>query len=367
MTQIKRPVQDVGRPIHKSPDLKKVQSIVDQIKNVDFFNLDNDETTKAKCDDFDEPISDLSAGRRPSRNVFDDFSEKMKNSFGDVSKKVKTTFGNSKKTDRAGKKKRTSNDLFNRINISPDVPMSQPDEHHESDSENQNQEAERVEPTEDERLLGDLNTFQSKLNPGQQLDISDFLDHIRDKPKAFKFDTSPFLLAQLEKLTRPITRDQQERTQEDEGSPGARKFFDFNSSPVKRSLYVNQLDDYRKIAKLKSKLVAEYRDHHPMIDYSAILRRIDADKNQRAEQADDFLDRVYQLNDGSSRLDDVMKSHRSDKHVISPYELNLNFQLDNQFKELDTSDFDRDQIKSADVPLQKPELYESDEASDISP
>ena len=371
LIKLKRPVQDIGKLIHKSPDLEKIQTIVNQIKDFDFFKLDEDETeTTVQASDNSLPDFGYDISKRANRNVFDDLSAKIKK-FISGSKKPEDSnhFTTSETPVDKKQKRRTSGRLFNNINVGRfDGPIEYS---HQKKVEEVNsvQENPIAQPSEDEKLLSDLNNFQSRLSVDQQMDISQFLDHIRDKPKPFKFDTSPYLQTQMEKLDHP-SAEQKTDGQEDELF-GARKFFDFDSSPVKRSLIPSQVDDYQKIAKLKSKLVAEYRQHHPMIDYADIFRQVEAKNNQRAEKTDVFLDHYYMLNDGSSSLDDVMKPVHSDHHVMSPYELNLNFQLEKEFKELDTDNLEQDQPKSdslnADVPLYKPEIHSNAEADELSP
>jgi hypothetical protein len=66
------------------------------------------------------------------------------------------------------------------------------------------------------------------------MDISDFLDHVNDKPKAFKFDTTPYMLTQLEKLNHPQVEQQQDNQQPTEDDLfGSRKYFDFETSPAR--------------------------------------------------------------------------------------------------------------------------------------
>jgi hypothetical protein len=120
---------------------------------------------------------------------------------------------------------------------------------------------------------------------------------------------------------------------------------------------------------LKGKLITEYRQHHPIIDYSEILRKIETEKAHKAEKSSDvFLDRYYRLNDGSSRLDDVVKPYHTDSRVMSPYELDLNFKLDNEFKELDAFDLKDSKSDSVDldVPLYKPEIEMNKDVDDFS-
>lgn len=365
LAHIKHPVRDAGRPIYKSPDLQKVQLIVDQIKNVDFLNLDEENTATTECPEtVDEsmPIIELldDEGKRSSRNVFHDFVAK-----------IKKTVGGSKKTRRGSrslklKQKRKSNGLFSNLDIIPSTQYKEVAQHENEASE---QESKVAQLAADAKLLKDMNKFQSKLSAEQQIDISDFLDHIEDKPKPFKFDTTPFMLTQLEKNNHPSLDKQQEDQQEDDTLLGARKFFDFDSAPVKRSLNDYQAEDYQKIAKLKSKLIDEYRHHHPIIDYADIFRRLEASHNTKVEKTDDFLDRNYQLNDGSSKLRDVLKPYHSDKHVMSPYELNLNLQLDKQFKELDSFDLREKKTNPLDddIPLYKPEIDRDREIEELVP
>lgn len=319
LANIQHPIQDSGRPVHKPPDLHKVQSIIDKIKNVDFFNLDEEEKETAKPEDLlAMPCGQV---KRSSRNVFDHH------------KMVK-------------KQKRKSNGLFDRgfedmkfafpvVKVGPSS-----DEKARELEENPAEDPQVAQPSEDEKLLGDLNRFESKLSGEQRMDISDFLDHIRDKPKPFRFDTTPFMQTEMDKLKRPnLEREHQDEEPEDETLLGFRKFFDFDSAPVKRSLSAETFEDSHKIAELKSKLIAEYRQHHPIIDYSDILRQSEAKNHRKTDNHDDdFLDLSYRLNDGSSRLNEVLKPFRTKERVMSPYELHLKLQLDNEFKELSPLD-----------------------------
>lgn len=350
LTQLKHSVQDVGKPIHKSPDLAKVQTIVDQIKNFDFFNLDEDETeSTTQVPEKPLPSLDFDIGKRSSRNVFDDLSGKI----GKVISGSKRSQG-LKRLTSDGKQKRKSGRLFPNVNVdSYDTPNEYfvTQNRGEVEQEKPVEEIAIAEPSEDQKLLSDLNNFQSLLSVDQQMDISQFLDHIRDKPKPFKFDTSSYLQTEMEKLNHPSAEQEADQQQQDDDLLGTKKFFDFEaSSPVKRSLYSGQIEDYQKIAKIKSKLLAEYRQHHPIIDYADISRQLEANNNRKVVETDGFLDHYYRLNDGSSNLDEVMKPFHSDHHVMSPFELNLSFQLENEFKELDSDDQPKSNSLSADIP-----------------
>jgi hypothetical protein len=326
--------------------LEKVQQTVDKIKNLDFFNLDDDDTTTTAENEQEDPL-------RARRNIFDGLSSKFKKIFGG-------------KQSRSPEK---SNELFKDFNVIESEPSfyeSTDVESHQSDDEVVP--VQMAQPSEDERLANDLSRFHSKLNAEQQLDISDFLDHMKEKPKQFKFDTGPFLLAELEKQKHPIV----EQTKEEENDDGSRKFFEFDSGLKKRSLEGHHIDDYGKIAKMRSKLLAEYHHpFHPLLDYSDILRRVEAENQLKAvKKTDDFLDHAYRLNDGSSSIDETLKSFRPEKRVMSPFELHLNFQLDNLFKELDIGEMNLpvDSHADDDVPLlHKPETDESKQIDDFSP
>lgn len=355
LTQAQHPVSDTGRPNFKSPDLQKIQKMVDEIKSFDFFSLDETTTSCPESEAIPIPIA--------KRNVFDDFSEKVKEIFSGPRKMKSSRLRRRQKRKSLGLFDNVDSRLFKNIGV---MKLKQEREKTEEVYEDEERpDAPVVQVSEEDRLLSDLSTFQSRLSPEQEVEISNFLDHIADKPQPFKFDTTPYLLSQMEKLNHPNT-EQHEGQQEDEDLDGAKKYFDFNSSPAKRSIYGNQFEDFEKIAKLKSKLIAEYREHHPVIDYAEIIRKIDADTRRRQEKGDDFLDRSYQLNDGSSHLFDVLKPYRPDKHVMSPYELDLKFQLDHQFKDLDANTFQRDGQQN-DIPLYKPEIHSEDEVEDFSP
>lgn len=331
--------------------------MVDKMKSFDFYSLDE---TTTPC-----PGNEALPKSIAKRNAFDDFSEKIKEIVNGP-RKVKSSRvrGNRKQKRKAsGLFDNVDSRLFKNIDVMKlKQKKEEPAEVHEDEDR---PEAPVVQTSEEDRLLSDLNTFQSRLSPDQQIEISNFLDHIADKPQQFKFDTTPYLLSQMEELNHP-NADQQEGQQEDEVLDGAKKYFDFKSSPAKRSIYGNQVEDFEKIAKLKSKLIGEYREHHPIIDYAEIIRKIDADTHRRQEKVDDFLDRSYQLNDGSSQLYNVLKPYRPDKHVMSPYELDLKFKLDNQFKELNADTLHRDDPQN-DIPLYKPEIHSEDEVEDFSP
>lgn len=343
----------------------QIQNIVDQIKNSDFSDLDEAtaETTTCHIDD-DSKMSNQAfmdeIVKRSSRNVFDDFTGKIKEMVAGPKKLRKERL----RERLSEKRKRKLDGLFTNIDMTGRELKGEELEKEEAIVPDAVQVSQ---PSEDEKLRKDWSVFQSKLNPEQQVDISDFLDHVKDKPQAFKFDTTPFLLQQLEKLNHPEQNENQQ--EDDEPLLGAKKFFDFNS-PVKRSLFTNQVEDFPKIAKLKSKLIQEYRGHHTIIDYAGILRQIDLNNQHRAENGDDFLDHYYRLNDGSSKLQDVFKPYHTDRRVLSPFELNLNFQLENEFKELGPVSDVREEPKSnpanVDLPLYKPEMDEESEfANDL--
>lgn len=356
LTQSQHPVQDTGRAGYKSPNLVQIQNIVDQIKSFDFPDLEESTAETTTCDNAEGSLLSNQASideivKRSSRNVFDDFTGKIKEMVAGPKKLRKERL----REKLSEKRKRKLNGLFTNIDM---TEREMKVEEHQKEEASAPEVVPISQPSEDEKLRKDWNFFQSKLNPEQQVDISDFLDHVKDKPQAFKFDTTPFLMEQLEKLNHP---EQNEDQQEDDELPtGAKKFFDFDA-PAKRSLYTSQAEDFPKIARLKSKLIQEYRGHHPIVDYAGILRQIDLDNQHRAEKGDDFLDHYFRLNDGSSKLQDVFKPYHAEGHVLSPFELNLNFQLENEFKELDPIGDVREEPKSnpnVDLPLYKPEMDE---------
>ncbi|CRK95323.1 CLUMA_CG008702, isoform A, partial [Clunio marinus] len=307
----KHPVKDAGRPIHKPPNLQKVQTLVDKVKNFDFFNLDDAIETTTPCVDTENLripiIFDRVELKRKGRNVFNDFTKKLK--------QIKGNF-------RVDKTKRTLNGIFDDVVVQEETSEAPEGEIKPQELQSQ--------PTEDEKFLAELTTFDSQLNGDQRMAISDFLDH------------------KLESLNH---QNIEQTGKQDDEMTGAKKFFDFDSPLVKRSLF--KIDEYNNIAKIKSKLIAQSRSRHPMIDYSAILREVEARKEHQSEKVDDFLDHFYRLNDGSFHVDDALKPYRSDLDVMSPYELQLKFQLDKEFKELDNNEL---KIQKSELPLLKPEI-----------
>lgn len=347
LAHIKHSVQDTGRPIFKAQDLKKVQQVLDKIKGTNFFDLDNERTTTAATQEPESPNMPMSHYHpqnseflgipfRSSRNVFDYFSGKIKEMLG----KRKPVDESSKFPCDGIKQKRKSDGLFNGF-LAKDV--------HDKSVKVQEQ---NVQQPPVDSAISDYELIQSKIGSEQQMDVINFLDHLEDKPKPFKFDTTPFLMTQLEKIINPAVEELQNQNDAEILAPGFKKYFDFVNQPAKRSL--DQAEDQR-IAKLKSKLIAEYRFHHPTIDLTDIVRQVEARHLQKPVR-DNFLDNYYHLNDGSSHLDFLQKSHAPD-HVMSPYELNLSLKLDKDFKELDFHDAkpDNERMGSSDAsPLLRP-------------
>lgn len=345
-------MQDTGRPNFKPPDLVQVQKIVDKIKSVDFLNLDEEQVTSPcpLADDVPLPVAEASVLKK--RNVFG----------------VKESHHRGLKKTRVARAKlnRKPNDLFRDMDLIP-FKNQLVQEVQDVQEEEQLDQVQVAEPSESQKLMSDLGGFQSKLSGNQRMEIDEFLDHINDKPKPFVFDASPYMQSEMEKSSHP-SLDASEK-ENDEEATGAGKFFDFSETPVKRSVDRNQGSDFQMIAKLKSKLIAEYRQHHPIIDYASILRDVEAKEQHKEEKGDDFVNSNYQLNDGSSRVNDFLKPYRTDKRVMSPYELSLNLQLDNEFKDLDFHDRKEPKTDSLDfdAPLFKREADIDRELDDFSP
>ena len=343
-------IKELSRPNFKPVDLQKVSALVDKMKHLQLFSVeDEDEIMKS------------TESNMIKRNIFNDLGEKVKKIKGKIKKKFWKTSREVKNSDF---EKRKLHGLFKDINVvknNDEFKVLKEDVSHETEIIKP-QKVRKI--SEADSLLNELNDLQSKMTSNQQVEVSDFLEHMNDKPKIFKFDTSPYMKFQLDKLGR-LPEDQEQEAPNDEGKFEARKFFDFEGVNRKRSLNSDQ--DFQKIAKLKSKLIDEYRHHHPIIDYSQILRDIENQKEEKVSNGEEFIDRFYRLNDGSSNLEDVMPSYISDTRVISPFELNLNFQLDDDFKELKTFDLKNEKYDPLDLnaPLYKPENEYNKEVDDL--
>lgn len=339
LAHAKHPVEHNGRQMMKVPDIKQIEEMVDKIKNLDFFALeDKEKVTKAPHELVDSNLDEF----KRKRHAFYGYSK------------------NSGRLERARKKKKTkrkSTGLFD------DVSMFHADtlNYEEQETEKNTVMPEVARALEDRKLKTDLEDFKSRLNGEQRMDITEFLDHVNDEPKPFKFDTTPFLLTQLQKLKHSQNEKQDE--QPEEQMFGARKFFDFKTPPAKRN--IDEIEDLQMVAKLKSKLIAEYRQHHPIVDFSEIHRKIESDKEMKADKSsDDFLNHYYLLNDGSTELKDVIKPYKKNADVLSPFELNLNLKLDNEYKELDPYEL---KDHADDIPLFKPEIHDNKEDDEFSP
>jgi hypothetical protein len=103
LAHIKHSVQDTGRPMYKSPDLQKIQTMVDKMKNIDLFNFDDEEKqTKSPEAEVDSPFHQALV----RRNVFEDFSEKISKIGSEFPKR------GTKSVDGSEKQKRKLNGLF---------------------------------------------------------------------------------------------------------------------------------------------------------------------------------------------------------------------------------------------------------------
>ena len=345
-------IKELSRPNFKPVDLQKVSALVDKMKHLQLFSFEDENETMKSTE------SNLI-----KRNIFNDLGEKVKKIKGKIKKKLWKT---SREVKNSEFENRKLHGLFKDINVIKNNEFNDV-------KEDVSHEAEVTKPqklrkiSEADSLLNELNELQTKMTSGQQVEVSDFLEHMNDKPKIFKFDTSPYMKLQLDKIGHLTEDQEQQEVPNDEGKYEARKFFDFESINRKRSLTTDR--DFQKIAKLKSKLIDEYRHHHPIIDYSQILRDIENQKEEKVNNGDEFIDRFYHLNDGSSHLEDVIPSHKEDTHVISPFELSLNFQLDDDFKELKTFDLKNEKFDPLDLnaPLYKPEIEYNKEVDDLLP
>lgn len=140
-----------------------------------------------------------------------------------------------------------------------------------------------------------------------------FLEQINEKPKLFKFDVQPYLQSSLKNILKKSEKAVEE-------SPEApRKYFDFD---------------------LKKKRDLQYRTSH----------------------RDNFNDPSF-YNDGSVPTDQIIVKYKP-KKLLTPYDVEKNFKLDEIFKELQFDEHEHVE-KAPEIPFYKTEGISDDEAAEI--
>lgn len=140
-----------------------------------------------------------------------------------------------------------------------------------------------------------------------------FLDQINEKPKPFKFDVQPYLQSSLKNIMKKSEKII------DESPEAPRKYFDFD---------------------LKKKRDLQYRKSHH----------------------DNFNDPIF-YNDGSVPMDQIISKYHP-KLLLTPHEVDKNFQLEEIFKELQLDEHEPLE-KAPEIPFYKTEKIDDDEAAEI--
>ena len=340
LANVQHPVELTGKLPQKSINLENISEILKKLKS---FNQDlsynneeldvDKETTEASYDPVFSgmyPSFPLSHQvKRNSRNVFDDFSKSIRGLL--VNEKSKLASDIPDNNDY--KEKRKSSQLKESLE-SPKVEK----EPEEEPVEENTHEEEMV--NEGQNLQNDLDGFKSRINPGQQVEIMNFLKQLNQGPKPFSFDTESFFKSQIDKLDH--SKDKQINDESNTSNSIGRKYFEFEAEEkkeehqpvevVKRNTEPdNNWEELKNIAKIKSKLIYDYKNYHS--DISQFLH--DYKKPEVSKPEVNMVDNYFLLNDGKTKLEDFMKKPERVDSKMNLFDLNLDLQLDKEFQDLE--------------------------------
>ena len=345
LANVQHPVELTGKPPQKPINLQNVNDFLKNLKSLNQDIADNSqeydsfkETTEASDDPM---LSDIYSSlplsyevKRNTRNVFEDFSKSIRGLL--VNEKPKQASNIREQFENKNyKEKRKSSQLMENLEMAS--VEKEPEE--EPVEENVHEE---MLVDESQGLQNDLDGFKSRINPGQQVEILNFLKQLNQGPKPFSFDTESFLKLQTDKLEH--STDQQQSNDEINPSNSiAKKYFEFEDEEkkegkepakvVKRNNEPidNNWEDLKNIAKIKSRLVNDYKNYHS--DISQFLH--DFKKPEAPKHELNMVDNFFLLNDGKTKLEDFMNKPIRVDSKMNLFDLNLDLQLDKEFQDLE--------------------------------
>lgn len=343
LANVQHPVELTGKPPQKPINLENINEFLKNLKSINqdltYNNEESDnfkETTESSVDPmFSGIYSSFPLShevKRNSRNVFEDFS----NSIRGLLVNEKTNKGSNIREqlkNKSSKEKRKSSHIIENLE-KPRVEK----EPEEEPVEEKLHEEQLVD--EGQGLQNDLDGFKSRINPGQQVEIMNFLKQLNQGPKQFSFDTESFFKSQIDKLDQ--SKDQQPNEDMNQSNSIGKKYFEFEVEDkkegpepvqvVKRNTAPNNnWEELKNIAKIKSKLISDYKNYHS--DISQFLN--DYKKPEVPKSEMNMVDNYFLLNDGKTNLDDFMKKPVRVDSKMNLFDLNLDLQLDKEFQDLE--------------------------------
>lgn len=328
MGHLKHPVELIGKPAFKRPDLNKIQEQIENARGANWMQIEEMETTTNPIPSFDRNTED-------SLDFFD----------------LPNIAVIKRKAD-CGKVKRS--DLFKGLL----EPIKDPIQY-----ELPSNEIIRGQQAEDEKTIitNEVNKLATKIDLKQQMELISFHDQLGEKPKRFDFDVEPFYAQALQNITR-LGSKQPEPSKEDDGIIfGAHKFFDFDADKRKRS------SKDGRVERLKQNLISEYKDHHHFKaeNFEKMVKQVHGDHVDRNEYK--FLDETYHLNDGSTHADEIIKPLNVVSKLKTPNEIKMEIELGEKFKELENYESDLrniDKNVKKDVEEENAPFYKTENVND---
>ncbi|CAO1433337.1 unnamed protein product [Diamesa hyperborea] len=338
LANVQHPVELTGKLSQKSINLENINEFLKKLKSfnqdLSYNNEENDigkETTEAADDPvftgIDHSFPLIRQVKRNTRNVFDDFSKSIRGLL--VNEKSKQASNSRDNKDFIEERK--SSQLMESL----ETPRVEKEPEEEPVQENVHEE-EVV--NEGEGLQNDLDGFKSRINPGQQVEIMNFLKQLNQGPKPFSFDTESFFQSQIDKMDH--SKDKQTNEDTNTSNSIGRKYFEFEAEEKKdKSVDVvkrntesdNNWEELKNIAKIKSKLIYDYKNYHS--DISQFLH--DYKKPEVSKHEINMVDNYFLLNDGKTKLEDFMKKPERVDSKMNLFDLNLDLQLDKEFQDLE--------------------------------
>ncbi|KAG5680645.1 hypothetical protein PVAND_010139 [Polypedilum vanderplanki] len=294
MGHLKHPVEMIGKPQFKRPDLNKVQEQIDSAKSAAWMQVEDMETTT----------------KTPTFQYTDDPME-----FLDMPRLAMIR----RKTEESncGKVKRSK--LFKGLL----EPVNDPVQYEVPNEIIKGQQAE----DESTIISNEVNKLATKIDLKQQMELISFHDQLGEKPRRFDFDVEPFYQLALENITKSSNKLQESSKIDDGIVLGPHKFFDFDKK--KRS------SKDGRVERLKQNLISEFKDHHFNADnFEKRVMKLHGDHVDRNEYK--FLEETSHLNDGSTHAEEIIKPLKIASKLKSPNELKMEMELGEKFKELES-------------------------------
>ena len=234
LANVQHPVELTGRPPQKPINLENINEFLKNLKSINqdiAYNNDEYDNFKETTEASEDPMfSGIYSSfplshevKRKSRNVFEDFSKSIRGLL--INEKPKQASNSREQFEnKSSEEKQKYSQLIENL----EIPRVEKEPEEEPVEENIHEE-ELVD--ESEGLQNDLDGLKSRINPGQQVEIMNFLKQLKQGPKPFSFDTDSFFKSQIDKLDH--SKNQQSNEEINQSNSIGKKYFQFETEEKK--------------------------------------------------------------------------------------------------------------------------------------